>query len=388
MPDANSNSRRTRQSGDSTRAIGLMSGTSADGIDGVLLAVKSSSQVEIEDSVHIAFPSAVQKQINAIINQPTANMDELGRLNTHLGELYAHAANQLKAKSTNEKSAAVAVIGCHGQTIRHAPCGEYPFTLQLGNGALIAQRTGIPTVCDFRSADLAIGGQGAPLTPAFHRAVFASENETRAVINLGGIANITHLPAAGHLPTTGFDTGPANTLLDNWCQRHFNEPFDTHGGRAAGGEIKRNLLEKLLTDPYFARPPPKSTGREYFNVAWLDSLMTDNHFTALTPTDILTTLTALTAMTISTQLNRLTPAVESAYLCGGGVRNQTLINMLRERCHCDLQPTTKLGIGPQWVEACAFAWLGFQTLQRNPAILPSVTGARKATIAGAIYFPN
>lgn len=388
-----------RGAGDSTLAIGLMSGTSIDGIDGVLLSLKAPHQVPskappqiaIKATVHAAFPAVVQKQISAAITQPTVAVDELGRLDSRLGDLYAQAANRLKPKSGQ----AVAVIGCHGQTIRHRPDGKFPFTFQLGNGAIVAQRTGIPVVTDFRSADMAAGGQGAPLAPAFHRAIFASRDETRAVVNLGGIGNITHLPAADdddNSAVVGFDTGPANTLLDHWCRRHFNAPFDRHGATAAAGTVQQKLLGNLLSDPYFHRPPPKSTGREYFNEEWLGRVLANDEFASLPPADVQATLTALTAESVAHQLNRLTPTVETAYVCGGGVHNQTLMAMLGERCHgggkIQLQTTSALGIDPQWVEACAFAWMAHKTIRRTPATLPSVTGALSPTIAGAIYFPD
>ena len=384
-----------------TLAIGLMSGTSTDGIDGALLSLKSHQgeslrgesprgesprKIAIEATVNLRFPDPVREQINAIIAQQTVHIDHLGRLHTQLGKLYADAANQLKQKSGGE---GVAVIGCHGQTIRHRPDGEFPFTLQLGNGALIAQLTGIPVVTDFRSADMAAGGQGAPLAPAFHRAIFASRSEPRAVVNLGGIANITHLPAGENPVVTGFDTGPANTLLDGWCQRHFQQPFDHHGATAATGTVQPKLLDKLLSDPYFARPPPKSTGREYFNQEWLARVLTtDREFASLAPPDVLSTLTALTAESVAHQLNRLSPAVDRVYACGGGVHNQTLMTMLGERCHGKIQTTSELGVDPQWVEACAFAWMAAQTIRRRTATLPSVTGAARPTIAGAVYYPD
>ena len=385
----------------STLAIGLMSGTSIDGIDGVLLSLnapqKLPHQIAIEATVHTAFPAVVQKQISAVITEPSVAVDELGRLDSRLGDLYAQTANRLKPKSGE----AVAVIGCHGQTIRHQPDGKFPFTFQLGNGAIIAQRTGIPVVTDFRSADMAAGGQGAPLAPAFHQAVFASRNETRAVLNLGGIANITHLPAAeddgdgdddgdddNDSAVVGFDTGPANTLLDHWCRRHFNAPFDRHGTTAAAGAVQQKLLDNLLSDPYFHRPPPKSTGREYFNEEWLGAMLADAAFAALPPTDIQATLTALTAETVAHQLNQLTPSVATVYVCGGGVHNQTLMAMLGARCRAEIKTTAELGIDPQWVEACAFAWMADKTIRRIPATLPSVTGALKPTIAGGIYFPD
>ncbi|MDD9823325.1 MAG: anhydro-N-acetylmuramic acid kinase [Gammaproteobacteria bacterium] len=390
-------------------AIGLMSGTSVDGVDGVLVTLgvgnspgatvpgaspdssispDSPVGISIESTVHLDFPAAVRDQINALIARPAAaDIDSVGRLHTQLGRLYAQAANRLKQAAGEP---APAVIGCHGQTIRHGPDGEFPFTWQLGNGAEVAHLTGLPVVADFRAADLAAGGQGAPLAPAFHHAVFADAGESRAVVNLGGIANITHLPAAdAKTPVTGFDTGPANTLLDDFCRRHFDAPFDDRGAHAGAGTVNRRLLEALLADPYFARPPPKSCGREHFNRDWLARIIdAEREFSALPPADVLATLTMLTAATVGDQLKRLKPAVARVYVCGGGARNRTLRAMLGARAGLDIADTAALGIAPQWVEACAFAWLALQTMRRAPATLPSVTGASKPSIAGAVYFPD
>ncbi len=382
--DQSRRNRPSRSTQDPTLAIGLMSGTSIDGIDGVLLSIQPPHHIAIQATLHTAFPNAIQKQINALINQPgesAVDLDALGELDAQLGVLYAETANQLKPDEP------VAVVGCHGQTIRHQPDGEFPFTWQLGNGAVIAQRTGIPVVTDFRSADMAAGGQGAPLAPAFHRAVFASRDENRAVVNLGGIANITHLPAGDDPTVIGFDTGPANTLLDDWCRRHFNQPFDRDGAHAAAAAVQKKLLERLLSDAYFSRPPPKSTGREYFNPAWLARILADDEFAALSPATVQATLTALTAESVAHQLGALTPTINAVYVCGGGVRNHTLMAMLGQRCPVEIRTTAELGIDPQWVEAAAFAWMAHQTMQRNPTTLPSVTGAAQPTIAGAIYFP-
>jgi len=396
-------------------AIGLMSGTSVDGVDGVLVTLAAGNSpratvpagasvppdssispdspigIAIESTVHLDFPAAVRDQINALIARPAAaDIDSVGRLHTQLGRLYAQAANQLK-RAAGEP--APAVIGCHGQTIRHGPDGEFPFTWQLGNGAEVAHLTGLPVVADFRAADLAAGGQGAPLVPAFHHAVFGDAGESRAVVNLGGIANITHLPAAAAMAegaaVTGFDTGPANTLLDDFCRRHFDAPFDDRGAHAGAGTVNRRLLEALLADPYFARPPPKSCGREHFNRDWLARIIdAEREFSELPPADVLATLTMLTAATVGDQLKRLKPAVARVYVCGGGARNRTLRAMLGARAGLEIADTSALGIAPQWVEACAFAWLALQTMRGAPATLPSVTGASKPSIAGAVYFPD
>ncbi|MGI9310437.1 MAG: anhydro-N-acetylmuramic acid kinase [bacterium] len=380
-------------------AIGLMSGTSVDGIDGVLMAMESPRRIAIEASVHQPFPDEVRTRINALI-APAADarvgvldaIDQVGHLHSELAELYARAANELRRRAG---ARAVAVIGCHGQTIRHRPDDAPPFTLQLGNGALIAQRTGTPTVTDFRSADIAAGGQGAPLAPVLHRAIFASDDETRAVVNLGGIANITHLPARDHDATIGFDSGPGNTLLDGWCQLHFNAPFDRDGARAAQGAVQSKLLRHLLADEYFARAAPKSTGREHFNQTWLaralaacDLSVGGLDHAEITPQDVQATLCALTAESVARQLNGLAPAIEAAYVCGGGARNPTLLAMLAARARTRIATTAELGVDPQWVEAAAFAWMACQTARRAAATLPAVTGAAKPTIAGAIYYPD
>lgn len=398
---------------ESARAIGLMSGTSVDGIDGVLVALAGGSvasaaespslEVAIEATVHVDFPRPVREEIEALIASPAAaDLDAIGRLHTQLGGLYAEAAGRLQRAAGGP----VAVIGCPGQTIRHRPHGAHPFTWQLGAGAVVARLTGVPTVADFRAADMAAGGEGAPLAPAFHHAVFASAAETRAVLNLGGIANLTHLPAGGDgAGVTGFDTGPANTLIDGYCRGHFGARFDGGGEIAATGTVNRRLLDALLTEPYFARRPPKSCGRELFNRDWLARIIDgdgdgdgdgggdgdgngDGEFAALPPADVLATLTMLTAATVGAQLQLLRPAVARVFVCGGGARNRTLRAFLGETCDAEIADTADIGIAPQWVEACAFAYLAWQTVRRRPATLPSVTGASRPTVAGAVYFPD
>jgi len=367
-----------------------MSGTSLDGIDGVALAMRApaagQSQCSIEATAHLAYPAKTRAALEALCAQSHVELDQLGRLDGELGVLYAQVANQLLHALQKTELGAVAVIGCHGQTIRHRPGGDFPFTLQLGNSALIARRTGLPVVGDFRRADMAAGGQGAPLAPAFHHAVFADAAEHRAVLNLGGIANITHLPARGEV--RGFDTGPANTLLDHWCRLHFNAPFDRDGAHAASGKPHAALLDALLADPYFARPPPKSTGREYFHADWLARAMAQPDFAALAREDVLATLTALTAESVAAQLRRLRPHPHALYVCGGGARNHTLMTMLAEKYDGAVRTTAKLGLDPQWVEAAAFAWMALRTLQRRASTLPAVTGAAAPSVAGVIHYPH
>lgn len=380
-------------------AIGLMSGTSVDGIDGVLVTLEESAadaglKIAIESRVHLDFPPEVRAAINIFIAQPeAADLDAVGITHIGLGRLYAQAAEQLR-RAAGAHVHGPAVIGCPGQTIRHRPHGDHPFTWQLGCAATVAHLTGVPVVADFRAADMAAGGQGAPLAPAFHRAVFSDAAETRAVVNLGGIANITHLPAAAFedAVVAGFDTGPGNTLIDDFCRRHFDAPFDAGGEIAASGSVNRGLLDALLAEPYFARRPPKSCGRELFNRDWLDRVIDgdagDGEFAGLPPADVVATLTMLTALTVADPLRRLRPAAERVFVCGGGARNRTLMAMLGECCGLSVTDTGDLGIDPQLVEACAFAWLAWRTLHRRPATLPSVTGASQPTIAGAVYFPG
>lgn len=388
-------------------AIGLMSGTSVDGVDGVLVEVSTTDtthQISLLATHREEFPPALQTALTECITQARPTLDELGRIHHQLGVLYARTAAHLQTHAKKLGNRTISVIGCHGQTIRHHPEGEFPFTLQLGDGALIAQRCRLPVVNDFRSADMALGGQGAPLASAFHRAIFANPTEHRAILNLGGIANITHLPATDPSaseestpPILGFDTGPANTLLDAWCARHFNQPYDRDGALAARGTTHPKLLARMRTDPYFALPPPKSTGREHFNWNWLERMLAaEREFADITPTDTLTTLTELTATTIADALQKLLPrqqghqSAQKVYICGGGIHNQTLQKMLAANCQptCELHSTAELGVDPQWVEASAFAWMAVQTTRRIPSTEPQVTGARKPTIAGAIYFPD
>ena len=392
-------------------AIGMMSGTSADGIDGVILELPADVDVDInvdanvdvdvnDAQVNTAQPDAANQprarivatanqpfaaplrdKINALITTPTIHLDELGALHAELGECYAHFAQQLIARAERK----VAVIGCHGQTVRHQPHGQSAFTMQLGDAARIACRTATPVVADFRSADIAAGGQGAPLATGFHHEIFADASRPRAVLNLGGIANITHLPNRDADKVIGFDTGPANTLIDEFCAMHFNAPFDQGGALAARGEVQSRWLDALLQDEYFTRPPPKSTGREHFNRAWLAQHQ-QGEFAAINAHDALATLTALTAESIARQLQTLHPAPAKIYACGGGVRNATLMQMLTARSPASICLTDQLGIDAQWVEASAFAWMAARTLRREVGVLPSVTGARWGTVAGAVYW--
>lgn len=363
-----------------TFAIGIMSGTSVDAVDAVLLEIPPDGSPVLRETATRDFPAELRHTVLGLMTPGENEIDQACRVHVELGELYAEIALDLVGRAGSD---AVSVIGCHGQTVRHRPDGPHPFTLQLGSGAVIAERTGIPTVTDFRSADIAAGGQGAPFATFFHRAVFSSDTSCRAIVNLGGIANVTLLPRDRSEPVTGFDTGPANCLMDLWTRRHLAKPFDESGAWAAGGAPDEHLLGQMLADHYFSRPPPKSTGREYFSGAWLDRALAGSGET-VSPANVQATLAMLTARSISGQLP---PAVDAMYLCGGGCANPHLRALLGEESGLPVDDTSALGWPPEWIEAAAFGWMALATLNQSPSTLPSVTGASRATIAGAIHYP-
>jgi anhydro-N-acetylmuramic acid kinase len=362
--------------------IGMMSGTSMDGIDAVLMRFSQSGQTLLADH-RLPWPEEIRQELRAIAVPGENEIDRLGVLDLQVGELFATAAQELLRQAGFDADA-VAAIGCHGQTIRHRPNGPHPFTLQIGDPNRIAERTGITTVADFRRRDMAAGGQGAPLVPAYHAALFRDPNENRAVLNLGGIANLTILPAAPEQPVRGFDTGPGNTLLDAWAYRTFQQPCDRDGKLAAAGRVQEAALEQLLADPYFRLPPPKSTGPEQFHLAWVESRW--NGMEALSPADVQATLSALTVESVCRQLETAAPECARLIACGGGVFNRELMGRLAQRLGgIPLETTEAFGIAPQLVEAAAFAWLAYQTLRRRPGNLPPVTGARHPAVLGGIY---
>lgn len=363
--------------------IGLMSGTSLDGVDVALVAFNHDSSADqhsprVLHTHFLAYPLSLRQQILAL-QHPTENELETTALMANtLAILYAEAVNQLLAihQVSPEK---ITAIGCHGQTIRHRP--EQQFTLQIGSAPLLAELTNITVVADFRSRDIAAGGQGAPLVPAFHQAVFASYQENRALINIGGIANITYLPKTGEV--LGFDSGPGNMLLDAWIMQHKNLAFDADGAWASSGQVIEPLLAAMLAEPYFTLPPPKSTGRDLFNDAWLAQKLSGKNYHAQ---DVARTLVELSAQTIHNALLANCDMVDSVYLCGGGARNTLLKNRLQTLLpQTKVETTAALGIGVDWLEAIAFAWLAQQCLQQKTANLPQVTGAKGARILGAIY---
>ncbi len=361
--------------------IGLMSGTSADAIDAVLVALPANGPLKLLASHSHPIPERTKKTIHSLVLPGPNEIDRLGALHTELGELFSAAALAvLRAGKLTAKD--VRAIGSHGQTVRHRPTGTFPFSLQVGNPSVIAERTGITTVADFRARDIAAGGQGAPLVPAFHQYLFHSRERSRAIVNIGGIANVTYLPADDAQPVLGFDTGPGNTLLDAWARQHLGKTHDENGQWAGGGRPADALLEKLLADPYFTALPPKSTGREYFHAGWL----TQRVPAGLRPQDVQATLAELTARSIADAIRRFLPVCDEVFVCGGGAHNRDLMERLRARLKpLPLATTDALGLAPDWVEATAFAWLAHRTLEAKPGNLPSVTGAQHPVILGGIY---
>ena len=370
--------------------IGLMSGTSLDGIDGVVaeftpqplgtglaLSVKTLSFYSADFHPHLrAELFALQSE------QP----DELNRAMVAANALayaYADVVKALLLKSGLSANA-ITAIGAHGQTIRHQPSNGY--TVQLMNGALLAELTAVDVVCDFRSGDIAAGGQGAPLAPSFHHEVFASTTENRAIVNIGGIANVSHLINGQH--PVGFDTGPGNVLMDFWCQTHLGTPFDAGGAWAQSGAINEGLLKRFLSEPYFSLPAPKSTGRDLFNSLWLERMMATSSASAspaskpIAPQDVQATLAELTAITITREL-----AGCKTFIAGGGARNRFLMERIEahNKTQFKVESTAALGADTQSLEALAFAWLASQRINRLTGNLPSVTGAKRPKILGALY---
>jgi len=365
--------------------IGLMSGTSADSIDAALVDL-SDGRCQLL-ATHSSDISDLKQEIHALGLRGDNEIQRLGQLDRELGVRFAKAANQLLTRQKIPHKS-IRAIGSHGQTLRHQPPSEgqgHPFSLQVGDPNTIAHHTGITTVADFRRRDIALGGQGAPLVPAFHRAAFHAPGISRAIVNIGGIANITLLPADEAQPTEGHDTGPGNGLMDAWIWRHRQRHFDDDGDWARRGKVIPALLERLLRTPYLAQPAPKSTGRELFNIDWLDRQL-EEMTTVCATADVQRTLLEFTAASIADAVTAHHTDAQEVYLCGGGVRNRVLSGQIAERLAPRRVATTdELGIPPDWVEAAAFAWLARQTLHGLPGNAPEVTGAREAAILGAIY---
>ena len=369
--------------------VGLLSGTSMDGIDAALVDF-SETMPRLLATYSEPFPEKMRQCYLRLLNHESTDLLSIGTFDHDLGQCFAQAVDHLLRQYGTSKEK-IAAIGSHGQTLYHHPEGSPPFTWQLGDPNLIASHTGIVTVADFRRKDMACGGQGAPLTPHFNHALFSKAGVPRFVINIGGIANLTYLPPDGEAPVIGFDTGPGNTLSDQWAQRHIQRSFDHHGAWAASGEVQTALLQLLLHDPYFQLPHPKSSGREYFNLDWVERyLITLEKLGMETPeaTHIQTTLVELTACTIAHSIKALCPSQGEVYLCGGGVHNEYLVKRLIHHCEdYAVHSTEALMIPPDWIEAMAFAWFAKNTLAGKPSNLPSVTGAKRSTVLGGIYLP-
>ena len=361
--------------------LGLISGTSADGIDAALVRFpEKDARPELLFGRTYAWDPALRARLVELGQQSAQlDLDAIAELDVRIGCAFADAALRALADS-GTTAADVAAIGSHGQTLRHRPSGEFPYTLQLGDPNTIAERTGIRTVADFRRRDVAAGGHGAPLLPALHAALLHAGDEDRAVLNLGGIANLTLLPRDGDV--RGFDTGPANGLMDAWCLRHTSEAFDRDGAFAASGRVDDALLARLLDEPWFALPPPKSTGRDQFHLDWVASKLHGDE----SPRDVQATLLALSARSIAAALRATQPMTARVIACGGGVHNRALMAALAEVLPgCVVESSAAHGIDPDMVEAMGFAWLAHATVHGRPGNLPSVSGAKGPRVLGGIY---
>lgn len=359
--------------------LGLISGTSVDGVDAALVRFSPAPQILFARTYPL--PEDLAADVLRLSQaEARLSLDDAGRLDTRLGQAFAAVARQALADAGVPPSQ-VRAIGSHGQTLRHDPRGEAPFTLQMGDPNVIAEATGLCVVADFRRRDVAAGGQGAPLMPAFHAAVLRAD-EDRAVLNLGGIANLTLLPREGEV--IGFDTGPANGLMDAWCLQHRGQRYDRDAAFAREGRVDAALLERLLAEPWFALPPPKSTGRDQFQLEWLGARLSGKE----SPADVQATLCELSAATVAEALLRTQPGTRRLIACGGGVHNPLLMQRLAERLPgITVETTAAHGLDPDFVEAAGFAWLARQTLAGLAGNLPSVTGARGPRVLGAIHPP-
>lgn len=363
--------------------LGAISGTSVDGLDLALLEV--ADELRVIAATTVALPPELRTTLLRLGATGQDDLDRFGAADAELGEFIGAAALEFLTASGVEPGQ-VSAIGSHGQTVRHRPAGDHPFTLQIGDPNRIAERTGITTVADFRRRDVAAGGQGAPLVPPFHEALFRTEQEERAVLNLGGIGNFTLLPADPGMPISGFDTGPGNALMDDWIAHVRKQSYDRDGDWGASGQVDETLLGHLLADPYLAAAPPKSTGREYFNLAWLKRQL-DSHLAPRgnADADVQATLCAFTAQSVAAALRAWGPRTERVLVCGGGRRNRALLASIAARVHCAVETTDDHGVDGDSVEAAAFAWLAHQTLNGQSGNAPAVTGARAGRVLGAIY---
>lgn len=356
--------------------VGLMSGTSLDGVDAILASFPTNHLPRVVGTHYFPYPAGLRTQLLALHTPQADELHQTNLLAQELARLYAQTVLALLEK-TQTPPDQIAATGCHGQTIRHRP--ESGYTVQLVNGALLAELTGITSIIDFRSRDIAAGGQGAPLVPAFHAAVLANAAEHRVIVNIGGIANLTDLAPNGKV--SGFDCGPGNLLLDAWAAQHLGKPIDENGAWAASGKVLPELLGRMLAHEFFAAQPPKSAGREQFNLDWLREQMNGSE----APQDVQATLLELTSRGIVDAVRSHCRGFDALYVCGGGVHNSALMQRLAALSGRPVHSTTALGIDPDWMEALAFAWLARQCLEGKPGNLPTVTGAGGPRVLGAIY---
>lgn len=363
--------------------LGLMSGTSIDSIDVAAVEFTGNTPHLLGSHSH-PIPEKLKQQILNLCLPGSDSVQLLCETDNLLGELFAEAALALMS-SLNIQAQQITAIGSHGQTVRHSPpsADKLGYSQQIADPTIITVRTGCTVVADFRRADMALGGHGAPLVPAFHQQLFSQSEQNRVILNIGGIANITLLTANGDC--SGYDTGPGNILLDSWCRQQLGTAYDNNGDWGSGGTVDSALLKQLKSHRYFAQPSPKSTGREEFNLAWLENQLTE--FT-LTAQDIQATLMQLTADSIADQINNLGLPISEIFVCGGGVMNSGLMQLLADAMpQSNVSSTSQLGLDPNWVEACAFAWLAKRRIENKTGNLPAVTGASRKTILGGVYLP-
>ncbi|MCW8935800.1 MAG: anhydro-N-acetylmuramic acid kinase [Gammaproteobacteria bacterium] len=364
--------------------IGLMSGTSMDGIDAALVEFENQHIKLIASHSH-PIPKSLKDKLHLLsLDSPEASLDMLGEADSHLGQVFSDAVKSL-LNEAGIQAEKITAIGSHGQTIRHRPDLKNSFSMQIGDANRISYNTHITTVTDFRRKDMAAGGEGAPLAPAFHQQVFYSENENRAILNIGGISNITFLPKDKKLNCFGFDTGPGNMLMDAWIQKHRNKSYDNNGMWGASSTADQILVNSLMQDAFILDKPPKSTGREHYNLDWLEQHL-QNDQQNLNESQIQASLCSFTSDSVVYAIENFLPKIDTLIVCGGGVHNSNLMNQLSKKLiQTKVTSSDDYGVHPDWVEAIAFAWLAKQTINNKPGNLPAVTGAKEATVLGAIY---
>jgi len=369
------------QNSDNEYYIGVMSGTSLDAIDVTITTLDSNTKIISSKSFDIPLP--IRQSIESLCSPGDNEIHRMSELDNQLAQLFASNINSLIDSQEIDRRL-IRAIGSHGQTIRHMPSNKHPYTLQIGNGALISKLTGITTVTDFRRADIAAGGQGAPLVPAFHNSIFSESTKNRVIVNIGGMANITILNNQCPATISGFDTGPGNVLLNEWILLQQNLSYDKDGAWSASQDYDESLLKLMLQDSYFKLPPPKSTGREHFNLNWVKQCIATLNKT-ISASIVQSTLCELTARSICDAIKKYAYTTDDVVLCGGGTHNKDLVSRIKTICKLNVVSSADFGIDPDFVESAAFAWLAKQTLEGVPANVPEVTGANQPVILGAIY---